>query len=44
MDFEQLLQDDPDHVISYLASKGTRLLGTFVTEVWHSPSAASYAW
>lgn len=32
MDFETLLREDPDHVIEYLANRGTKLLGTFVTE------------
>lgn len=36
IDFEQLLQYDPDHVIEYLATKGTKLLGSFVTEVGDS--------
>jgi hypothetical protein len=33
VDFETLLRDDPDHVIEYLANRGTKLLGTFITEV-----------
>lgn len=33
VDFEQLLRNDPDHVIEYLANKGTKMLGSFVTEV-----------
>ena len=33
MDFETLLREDPDHVIEYLANRGTKLLGTFITEV-----------
>lgn len=32
MDFETLLREDPDHVIEYLANRGTKLLGTFITE------------
>ncbi len=35
VDFEQLLQRDPDHVIQYLADKGTKQLGSFITEVRH---------
>jgi hypothetical protein len=33
VDFETLLREDPDHVIEYLANRGTKLLGTFITEV-----------
>jgi hypothetical protein len=33
VDFETLLREDPDHVIEYLANRGTQLLGTFITEV-----------
>lgn len=33
VDFEDLLRLKPDYVISYLADKGTRKLGTFITEV-----------
>jgi hypothetical protein len=32
VDFEDLLRLKPDYVISYLADKGTRKLGTFITE------------
>ena len=32
MDFETLLREDPDHVIEYLANRGTKLLGAFITE------------
>lgn len=32
--FQQLLAADPDHVVEYLAERGTLLLGTFVTGVW----------
>lgn len=33
MTFRELLAHDPDHVVDHLAERGTRLLGTFITEV-----------